>query len=71
MTIYSKALPGGQYQFDGPEEALYARSESGWIDSEDFLAWMKNIFLKYAVPDRPILLLTDGHNTHINSDVID
>ena len=36
-----------------------------------FLAWMKKIFLKYAVPERPLLLLTNGHKTHVNIDVID
>lgn len=71
MIIYSKSFPGGQYRFEGPEDALYARSESGWIDTELFLAWLKKIFLKYVVPERPIMLLTDGHKTHINTDVID
>ena len=56
MIIYAKSFPGGQYRFDGPDDALYARSESGWIDSELFLAWMKKIFIKYAVPQRPVLL---------------
>ena len=36
MIIYSKSFPGGPYHFEGPEEALYARSESGWIDTELF-----------------------------------
>ena len=30
MIIYSKSFPGGQYRFEGPEDTLYARSESGW-----------------------------------------
>ncbi len=71
MIIYSKSLPGGQYRFEGPEDALYARSESGWIDTELFLAWLKNIFLKFVVTERPVILLTDGHKTYINIDVID
>ena len=29
------------------------------------------MFLKYAVSQRPILLLTDGHKSHVNIDVID
>ena len=42
MIIYSKSFPGGQYRFEGPEDTLYARSESGWIafssmDKENFL----------------------------------
>ena len=71
MKIYSKSFPGGQYRFEGPDDALYARSPSGWIDSELFLSWLKKIFLKYVVLDRPVLLLTDGHKSHINLDVID
>ena len=51
--IYSKSFPGGPYHFEGPEDALYARSESGWIDTELFLAWLKKIFLKFVVVERP------------------
>ena len=71
MIIYSKSFPGGPYYFKGPEDALYARSESGWINTELFLAWLKNIFLKFVVVECPVILLTDGHKTHINIDVID
>lgn len=37
MIIYAKSFPGGPYRFEGPEDALYARSESGWIDTELFM----------------------------------
>ena len=43
--IYSKCFPGGQYRFEGPDDALYAKSESGWIDSELLLCWLKKLFL--------------------------
>ena len=68
MIIYAKSFPGGQYRFEGPDDAVYARSESGWRDSELLVVWL---FHKYAVSQRPILLLTDGHKSHINIDVID
>ena len=71
MIIYSKSFLGGQCRFDGSEDALYACSESGWIDSELFMAWLKKIFFKNVVPESPALLLTDGHKSHINLDVID
>ena len=71
MIIYAKSFPGGPYRFQGPDDALYAKSESGWIDSELFLSWLKKIFLKYAVPQRPILLLTDGHKSHLTLEVVD
>ena len=71
MIIYSKSFPGGAYRFEGPDDALYARSESGWIDSELFLVWLRRIFLKYIDQQRPVLLLTDGHKSHLTIDVID
>ena len=35
------------------------------------MVWLKKLFLKYAVSQRPIPLLTDGHKSYINIDVID
>ena len=29
MIIYAKSFPGGPYCFQGPDDALYAKSESG------------------------------------------
>ena len=46
MIIYSKCFSDGQYRFQGPDDALYAKSDSGWIDSELFLTWLK-IFLLF------------------------
>ena len=44
MIIYSKLFPGGPYRFEGPDDALYARSESGWIDSELFFSVVETNF---------------------------
>ena len=71
MIVYPQGFPGGQYRFGGPDDSVYAKSESGWIDSELFYQWMKKIFLKFAVPERPLLLIVDGHKSHITLDLID
>ena len=71
MIIYPKAYPGGAYTFEGPDDALYGKSESGYVDSELFIKWMEKIFLKFAVPERPIILFVDGHKSHLNLDVVD
>ena len=34
IIIYAKSFPGGQYRFQGPDDALHAKSDSSWIDSE-------------------------------------
>ena len=41
-----KELPGGNYKFDGPDDALNAKSNSRWIDSELFLPWMTRTFFE-------------------------
>ena len=71
MIIYPKAYPGGAYTFAGPDDAVYGKSESGYVDSELFIKWMEKIFLKFAVPERPIILFIDGHKSHVTLDVVD
>ena len=71
MIIYPKAYLGGTYTFAGPDDALYGKSESGYVDSELFIKWMEKIFLKFAVPERPIILFIDGHKSHVTLDVVD
>ena len=38
MITYLKAFPGRQYTFIGPDDTVYAKNESGWVDSELFLS---------------------------------
>ena len=55
MIIYSKYFSEGLYHFEGTEDALYSRSESGWINTELFLAWLKKIFLKFVVVEHQVI----------------
>ena len=71
MIIYLKSFPGGPYCSEGPDDALNAKSDSGWIGSELFISWFNKIFLKFAVPQRPLPLLSDGHKSHMTLDIID
>ena len=71
MIIFPKVFPGGAYTFEGPDGAVYAKSDSGWVDSSLFLSWMKKSFLKFAVPERPLILFVDGHKSHVTLEVID
>ena len=43
-----KSFPGGSYRFDRPDDAVYAKSESGWIDSELFLSVSKALWFTVA-----------------------
>ena len=64
MIIYPKTFPGGAYTFDGPDDIVYPKSESGWVDSELFLSWMNKVFLEFAVPQCLVMLFADGHKSH-------
>ena len=43
---------------------LFGLSQKGWIDQELFRLWFKYHFLRYIPPERPVILLMDGHSTH-------
>ena len=70
-AIFSGGFPGGHYNKDGPDNTLYATSQSGFMDSELYQNWFEKIFLKFTPHDYTRLLLQDGHASHINMKLID
>jgi len=71
MIIFAKGFPGGPYAREGPNGALYAKSESGYMDGELYLKWFQKIFLCHCSPVRPVLLVQDGHKSHVTTELID
>lgn len=63
-------FPGERFRSNPLEGAVYGtymgRSTSGWMDSELFNGWLSNHFSKSIPPARPVVLLLDGHSSHIN-----
>ena len=56
---------------DGPTGALYRTSANGWMDIDLFAKWSKQGFLKWTKDLlRPLLLIFDGHMSHISLKVI-
>lgn len=49
---------------------LFRNSENGWINSEIYLQWLK-FFAENIPPTRPIVLIQDGHASHISIEVIE
>ena len=45
-------------------------SPNGWIDSELFETWVTEHFVRHIPPARPVLLLIDGHRTHVKLKVV-
>ena len=53
-------LPGSRYGF----------SENGWMQSNLFNSWFRKQFISHAPASRPLILLLDGHSSHLNPDTI-
>ena len=54
----------------GPDDTVYAKSESGWINSELFLTWMRKIVFQYRGYQCPVLLFVEGQASHVSLGVI-
>ena len=73
MIIY----PGQRFSYnplEGFEKAALGRSENGWMDSELFTSWLKEVFIPGVEArhiKKPVLLLLDGHKTHITTKASD
>jgi hypothetical protein len=46
-------------------------TSSGWSNGEVFQNYLETHFINYAVGKRPLLLLYDGHRSHISPSIID
>lgn len=49
--------------------AYFGRSDSGWMNTELFFKWLKEHFIKRTAATRPIVLLIDGHSSHIDVNI--
>ncbi|CAG5049180.1 unnamed protein product [Parnassius apollo] len=72
MMVYPRKRMDPQLMIKAAPGAWGVCSDSGWMTSELFLDWFKK-FVEFsgATPERPVLLLLDGHSTHTkNIDLI-
>lgn len=71
MLIFPRKNYHDNFIRDGPEGSIGACHPSGWMTQDNFLLFMKH-FIKHtkATVEKPILLLLDNHQSHVNYDVI-
>ncbi|XP_071381368.1 uncharacterized protein [Centroberyx affinis] len=70
FVIYKGGYPGGPYNKEGVPDALYGKSQAGYMDSELFRKWFVGHFLKFAAQERPLLLIMDGHQSHLDPELV-
>ena len=71
MMIYprKKAVPDNFREGAYPN-TLFESSESGWMNGNIFIKWF-NFFVENIPPSRPVLLIMDGHGSHISIELIE
>lgn len=51
-------------------QTAVAATERGWMETTLFYNWFRDVFLKNIGEERPVLLVYDGHVTHISTKLI-
>ena len=57
----------------GPAGTLYGVSNSGWMESDNFLEWFNKMFLpavNHLLRTRAVVLFIDGHHSHLSLSLI-
>ena len=58
------------YTQGGPIGSRYGVSAKGWMTEVNFLDWFRNQFIPSLPPERPVILILDGHKSHIQYEVL-
>ncbi|KAB0793820.1 hypothetical protein PPYR_13440 [Photinus pyralis] len=56
---------------EGYPGMTYAASKNGWMDTQTFENYFQNNFLKNVCPERPVVLIYDGHNSHVGVSLVE
>ena len=53
----------------GPLGTRYAVSSNSWMTTSAYIDWLRNMLLPSLPDERPILLILDGHSSHVSYEV--
>ena len=59
-----------EYSIGFPANFYLGFMKSGWMETSQFYAWLTNHFIKNTPPIHPVVLLLDGHSSHIGYYVV-
>ena len=71
--VYKGKNLWSRWMTGGPAGSLYSVSESGWMEAANFKQWVEKMFLpavKHLAEKNPVLLIFDGHHSHISLELI-
>ena len=70
MIFPRKQTPPTNFREGAVAQTLFTNSTNGWINNDLFLQWFK-FFLANIPPTWPVLLIMDGHGTHMSIELIE
>ena len=70
MIFPRKQSPPPNFREGAVAQTLFCSSRNGWINDDLFLQWFK-FFLASIPPTWPVLLIMDGHGTHMSIELIE
>lgn len=69
-VIYAAKNLREAWMQNGPENVRFTVSDKGWMDSVCFLDWFEKLFIPSISQERPVVLIFDGHKSHISVPLI-
>ncbi|CAB3251769.1 unnamed protein product [Arctia plantaginis] len=70
-TVYKAEHLWTTWCENGPDNARYNRSKSGWFDSTVFQDWFNSVIIPWANKlDGPKLIIGDNLSSHLNVDIV-
>ncbi|CAG4990969.1 unnamed protein product [Parnassius apollo] len=72
LIIFQGKYLGNEWCYKNDSvKTAYAVSQKGWMETSIFEKYFKNVFLPAIGNERPVLLIYDGHSTHVDLKVIE
>ena len=68
LVVYKGKNIYNTWTENGPQNAFYACTESGWMEHTVFKKWFTTVFIKHINENniqRPAVLMYDGHGSHL------
>ena len=70
MIIFPRVRVSEALKANAPPGSYLAAQKKGWVTKELYLKWFR-FFIEQIPPTRPVLLIQDGHSSHISLELIE
>ena len=71
FIVYKAKHLWSRWTKGGPNGVMYSVSDSGWMESANFLQWFEKMFVPAVRHITPIILFFDGHHSHLTLRLIE